>query len=362
MKRFFHNILHYIKRVYNAIHFRLKSLLGLWTKVPVRIDDYGGFARTDYLYLKGRVLADRFITNTNQDSVWRIFLNNYRRFGSREIQGAVVEVEFGENTFEVRTDMEGYFIVDQELSSPIEEQKRMWQRAFCRVIRTPWQEVDVHQITEILVLPDHVQKGVISDIDDTILRTELKSLFKWRAIYLTFLKSAAGRQVFQHAPAFYQKLKEELNPGGQAPFFYVSKSPWNLHDVLVDFIKLNKFPVGPIFLRDIGLPHEKRPRGYLGHKHVHIRKIMDTFPHIQFVLIGDIMEADPRIYLDIAQHYPGRVPAIYLRDVGSEKKRKKFQKLLRENPVDVPVCLFKSYEEGEAHATSAGLVGDATSQ
>jgi phosphatidate phosphatase APP1 len=356
MKRLFHNILHYIKRVYNAIHFRLKSLLGLWTKLPVRIDDYGGFARTDYLYLKGRVLADRFITNTNQDSVWKIFMNNYRRFGSREIPRALVEVEFGDNTFEVRTDMEGYFIVDQPLAHSVEVHNRIWQRAFCRVIKTPWQEVDVYQITEILVLPDYVRKGVISDIDDTILRTELKSLLKWRAIYLTFLKSAAGRQFFQQGPAFYRKLKEKLSPGKPTPFFYVSKSPWNLHDVLIDFIKLNKFPAGPVFLRDIGLPHQKRPKGYLGHKLVHIRKIMDTFPHIQFVLIGDIMEADPRIYLDITQHYPGRVLGIYLRDVGSKKKRKKFQKLLRAYSLEVPVCLFKSYEEAEAHAVQAGLL------
>ncbi len=358
MKRFFLNILHYIKRAYNAIHFRIKSLLGIWTKVPVRIDDYGGFARPDYLYLKGRVLADRFITNTNQDSAWRILMNNYRRFGSREIQGALVEVEFGDNTFEVRTDIEGYFVIDQALEHPIEENKRIWQRAFCRVIRTPWQEVDVHQITEIMVLPDHIQKGVISDIDDTILRTELKSLFKWRAIYLTFLKNAAGRQIFKQGPAFYQKLKDELCPDKKTPFFYVSKSPWNLHDVLLDFIKLNKLPAGPIFLRDIGLPHEKRPKGYLGHKHIHIRKIMETFPQIQFVLIGDIMEADPRIYLSINRDYPGRVPAIYLRDVGSEKKRKKFHRLLKEYPSDVPVCLFKSFEEAKEHALSAGILGD----
>lgn len=362
MNRLFHNILHYIKRAYNSVHFRLKSLLGLWTKVPVRIDDYGGFARTDYLYLKGRVLADRFITNTNQDSAWRIFLNNYRRFGSREIQGAVVEVEFGDNTFELRTDIEGYFMVDQPLTHPLEEHNRLWQRAFCRVISTPWQEVDVHQITEILVLPDHICKGVISDIDDTVLRTELKSLFKWRAIYLTFLKNAAGRQIFQHAPVFYKKLKEDLNSGGDTPFFYVSKSPWNLYDVLIDFIKLNKLPTGPIFLRDIGLPHEKRPKGYLGHKHVYIRKIMDTFSHVQFVFIGDIMEADPRIYLDIAQRYSGRVLAIYLRDVGSKKKRKKFQRLLKEHPTAVPVCLFKSYEEAEAHAIQSGLVAENTTQ
>ncbi len=356
LKHFFRGLFRRIKLAYNALHFRLRSLFGLWTKAPVRIDDYGGFARADYLYLKGRVLADRLITNSNEDSIWRIFMNNYRRFGSREIQGARVEVEFGENTFECVTDVEGYFVVNAPLSFLLEDPSRLWQRAFCRVTETPWQKVDVHRITEVLVISPDIRYAVISDVDDTILKTELTSLFKLKALYLTFLKNAAGRQAFHRGADFYQALERDLNAPLPTPFFYVSKSPWNLHDVLVDFMKINKLPSGPILLRDIGMPHEKRPKGYQGHKREHVEKFFNTFPKVQFLLIGDTVEADPKIYFSMARDYPDRVLAIYLREIDRKKRKKKLKKLLKKNVDKAPVCLFKSYEEAEADAIGRGFI------
>lgn len=356
-KRFFQNILRRIKLIYSAIHFRLKSLFGFWTHVPLRIDDYGGFARSDYLFLKGRVLADRFITNTNQDSIWRILINNYRRFGSREIQGAAVVVEFGRNTFTCTTDVEGYFIVDDPLEAPVEAGDRIWQRAFCRVIKTPWQKVDVGKITEIMVLSPEKKRGVISDVDDTILKTDLNSLFKLKALYQTLLKHAAGRRAFHRGAAFYQALERGLNDRLATPFFYVSNSPWNLHDMLVDFMEINGLPGGPILLRDIGLPHQKRPKDYRGHKYEHIIKILETYPGIRFILIGDTGEGDPRIYLSVDRQYPDRIEAIYLRDIDSRKRRKKLEKLLEEYKPKASVCIFKSYEEAEQHAEEKGYTG-----
>ncbi len=351
MKRIFLNALSTFKLAYNATHFRIKSFFNISTKKPVRIDDYGGFASSNYLYLKGRVLADRFITNTNQDSLWRIFMNNYRRFGSREIQSALVEIEFGQNIFEVHTDVEGYFEVDSLLSFPIEGSQRQWQRAFCRVKKTPWQEVDVHRLTEVLVLSAQTKRAVISDIDDTILKTELKSLFKLQAIYLTFLKSAAGRKSFQRGAAFYRNLQNSFNePGDDTPFFYVSKSPWNLYDVLKDFLKLNKLPEGPLLLRDIGLPHEKRAKGYHGHKKKQILKILERFPEVQFLCIGDTGEADPTIYFNLAKKFPDRILGIYLRDVGNTKKRRKLERRLKKEKLELPICIFKNYREAEEHA------------
>ncbi len=359
LKHFFRGLLRRIKLGYNALHFRMKSLFGLWTKVPVRIDDYGGFARADYLYLKGRVLADRLITNTNEDSIWRIFMNNYRRFGSREIQGARVEVEFGQNAFECVTDVEGYFVVDAPLPFPLDDPSRPWQRAFCSVTETPWQQVDVHRITEVLVISPDVKYAVISDIDDTILKTELTSLFKLKALYLTFLKNAAGRQAFHRGADFYQALERDLNDPLPTPFFYVSKSPWNLHDVLVDFMKLNKLPSGPILLRDIGMPHEKRPKDYQGHNQEHVKKIFKTFPKVRFLLIGDTVEADPKVYFSMLQEFPDRVMAIYLREAHPDKRKKKLKKLLKKNKDKVKVCLFNSYEKAIEDAVEEGIIKSA---
>jgi phosphatidate phosphatase APP1 len=39
------------------------------------------------------------------------------------------------------------------------------------------------------------------------------------------------------------------------------------------------------------------------------------------VLVGDTTQADPEIYAEVARAYPGRVPAVYIRDVTRRPER-----------------------------------------
>ena len=54
--------------------------------------------------------------------------------------------------------------------------------------------------------------------------------------------------------AFYRALHAGVNP-----FFYVSKSPWNLYAPLVEYLEVQGLPLGPLLLRDFGLRFEKEP-------------------------------------------------------------------------------------------------------
>ena len=46
-----------------------------------------------------------------------------------------------------------------------------------------------------------------------------------------------------------------------------------------------------------------------------IREILDLHPELPFVLLGDSGEKDPEIYADIVRAYPGRILAVYIREV-----------------------------------------------
>ena len=115
------------------------------------------------------------------------------------------------------------------------------------------------------------------------------------------------------------------------------------------------FPRGPILLRDFGLPYEEIPETYQNHKHYHITTILNLYPHLSFILIGDSGEKDVDIYHTICLSFPSRIKAVYIRDVGSKKRAKRVQKVL-DSIIDIPCLLVKSYNDAILHAQKEGLV------
>ncbi|RYD31313.1 MAG: DUF2183 domain-containing protein, partial [Verrucomicrobiaceae bacterium] len=171
---------------------------------------------------------------------------------------------------------------------------------------------------DVLVPPVDAAYGIISDIDDTVLHTGLTSMLV--AAKLTFLENAKTRKPLDGVATLYQKLQCGLSPEPSNPLFYVSSSPWNIHDLLVDFIRLNEIPVGPIFLRDLGIDRSKfiKSKGH-GHKQDRVLALLDRYPSLPFILIGDSGQEDPAIYARVATVRPGRVIAIYIRDVDPDR-------------------------------------------
>jgi phosphatidate phosphatase APP1 len=51
------------------------------------------------------------------------------------------------------------------------------------------------------------------------------------------------------------------------------------------------------------------------HKTPIIREIMMLHPTLPFILIGDDSQHDPEIYRALLDEFPGRIPAIYIRNV-----------------------------------------------
>ena len=100
-----------------------------------------------------------------------------------------------------------------------------------------------------------------------------------------------------------------------APFFYLSTSPWNVESSIRHFIADHGFPEGPLLLRDL----DPRPKTFIPtgvqHKLEYAEQLMADFPDMKFILIGDDGQKDPTTYATIARRYPGRVLAIGIRQL-----------------------------------------------
>ncbi len=345
---FFLRSLYSIQQFWEGIRNRITP--GPSGKPAITIHPYRSYGRQDWVFIQGRVLRDKGIRTQEGDSFRQNFLNNLKRFISDEVAHFPLEVKVGDRLFNIESDQEGYFYFETLLSPPLSVRRQdPVYDVFVRLKNEPeagWTKVEI-------CIPGPARFGVISDIDDTVLHSAVTSRLKFRMLYLTFMKNANTRKAFREVSAFYRALERDAY--AKNPFFYVSNSPWNLYDLLDDFLRLNRLPKGPILLRDFGFPYKRRPHNYPGHKTQAILRIIETYPGLNFILIGDSGENDADIYLKVARQYPDRIKAIYIRDVRERSRAKRIRKLISET-WGMEMLLVGSFEEAAKHAADIGLL------
>ena len=208
----------------------------------------------------------------------------------------------------------------------------------------------------VLVPPPSSTFLVISDIDDTILPTGATRTAT--LVRTTLLGNSRTREPFVGMADFYQALVRGTSGEEANPVFYVSSSPWNLYDFMVDFMTTHGLPAGPISLRDLGVDRHTFIQGrHEDHKLTEIRTILETYPHLPAVLVGDIGQHDPEIYGAIAAEYPGRIRAVYLRDVGADRDQER-RALAIADRTGVPVVLAAHTSQFQIHAVGVGLIAE----
>jgi phosphatidate phosphatase APP1 len=280
---------------------------------PLQVVTYRSFGTALGATVRGRVVeASMLERSLPADSRFRSFRRMLRRFNSRELPHASVRVALGSSEVRGVTDDEGYF--DLPISEPELCGVGAWKLAEVEVVGSPVRGlVPVKSIAQILVPGASAELGVISDIDDTVLQTHVTQ--KLKMIWVTASGSAFTRVPFEGTSELYRALAVGASGVASNPVFYVSKSPWNLYDFLVDFMDYHELPRGPLLLRDIGL-REAPP---IDHKTDAVNRLLETYPRLPFILIGDSGERDPDIYLEAAARYPGRIRAIYIRDLAAAR-------------------------------------------
>jgi phosphatidate phosphatase APP1 len=290
--------------------------------------------------------------------MWANLLATYRRLESDEVAGARVEISLAGSVTETVTDHEGYYAAEIALS---QVGPQPWITGSARLLYPATEPAVVAEVAA--VVPRAADFAVVSDIDDTILVSDATHWL--RAARRLFLQNARGRLTFPGVPEFYTALQAGAAPASFNPIFYVSSSPWNLYDLLTDFMAFQEIPPGPLFLRDYGL--EQPPLegygtqgGHAGHKTLYIEQLLAAYPHLPFVLIGDSGQKDPEIYAAIAVRHPDRIRSIYIRDIAPallEPRDAEVRSLARATSVHgVPMLLVADSAAAHAHAAQLGLV------
>ena len=312
-----------LERRFDALRFRLKGRLGLLD--PFEILPYRGHGTPTELFLKGRVLEEAGITRAGQhDTVWRNLRNMARRFASDEVAGARVKATFGGLAAETTADAEGFFDVRFRLPEPLEGPTG-WHPVELELLSPPSPGGVRVRSTGGVLVPHGARFGVISDIDDTVVHSSATNVLKMAWIVLR--NNAHTRLPFEGVAYFYGALQRGVDGRSFNPIFYVSSSPWNIYDVLEDFLNVHGVPPGPLFLKDWSLTVLGKHRA---HKSGIIRSLLRTYPDLPFVLIGDSGEEDPEIYVQAAREHPGRIRAIFIRDVTPGERDAEVHALARE--------------------------------
>jgi phosphatidate phosphatase APP1 len=282
----------------------------------VVLQPYRGYGSREEVFLIGRVFREPGRAPASGDTV----AANLARLGQivlrRGIGAAPLVARFAGAEARVLTDADGYFRLHLRPATP-PRNDRLWHEVELELLGPE----RVLAKGELFVPPRGCRYVVISDIDDTIMASEVASLP--RMLWRLFLEGADQRIAFPGMAALLRAF--HAGPAGEAfnPLLYVSRSPWSNYEVLDAFFKLHRIPVGPLlFLREWGLTLQSPlPRRAKGHKLEMIRNMLDLYRDLPFVLIGDSGQRDPEVYARIVRERPGRVLAIYIRNVSREPER-----------------------------------------
>src|SRR3712207_5416423 len=174
---------------------------------------------------------------------------------------------------------------------------------------------------QVFIPSDRCRYVVISDIDDTIMHTGVAN--KLKMLWNLFVQDAESRVAFPGVAALYRAFYAGQSGTEANPILYVSRAPWGIYDVLDEFFNLHDIPVGPVlFLREWGVSWKSPlPRKAEDHKHELIRNMLALYSDLPFILIGDSGQHDPEVYQQIVQEHPGRVLAVYIRNVSRNPNR-----------------------------------------
>jgi phosphatidate phosphatase APP1 len=339
-----------VEERFDTLRFRLKRRFGLLD--PFEILPYRGYGTPREVLLKGRVLEEAGITRAGQnDTLWNNLRNMARRFASDEVAGARVRASIRGFEAETLADKEGFFEVRLQLPEVLEGPSN-WHSVELDLLSPASPGGGAVRSTGQVLVPRGERFGVISDIDDTVVYSSATNVLKMAWIVLR--NNAHTRLPFEGVAAFYRAL--QAGPDGESfnPIYYVSSSPWNIYDVLEDFLDVHGVPAGPLFLKDWSLSVLNEHRA---HKLEVIRALLGTYQELPFVLIGDSGEEDPEIYLQTVREHPGRVRAIYIRDVTSADRDAEVRTIADEaRGLGTQMIPVPDTATAAEHAASIGLI------
>jgi phosphatidate phosphatase APP1 len=283
----------------------------------VVLEPYRGYGSRTEVFLIGRVFRQSQPNHAVRADDLRTQLRDIgRRIARRAVANADVTARFCGTKERVTTDQDGYFRIHLRPQLP-PAADRTWH-----TMDLALEQPQVVQAQgQVFIPPEHCRYVVISDIDDTIMHTGVAN--KLKMLWRLFVQDAESRVAFPGVAALYRALYAGRSGTEANPMLYVSRAPWGIYDMLDDFFTLHGIPVGPVlFLREWGVSWKSPlPRKAEEHKRELIRNMLALYRDLPFILIGDSGQHDPEVYREIVDEHPGRVLAVYIRNVSGDANR-----------------------------------------
>lgn len=280
----------------------------------LHIDVYDGYGSTSLLLVSGRLFADRALDAVEEkDSRFKNLVKTSRRFVLNEAEKVWVRVELGQRVREVQTSEDGAF------EAVFENLQDLPLGLHAARVSLSSRNLKAYQAglgtgNFILHSPDSHRLGIISDIDDTILRTNATS--KVQMLKTIFLSNYKTQEPVIGMSDLFKAIHHGPEGDGYEATHYVSSSPDNLYSRINLFLDYRNFPQGSIDLKNIGLG--KGTDSLFDHEHYKIgkiRKILQTYPSRRYILFGDSGEHDPEIYRQVVKEFPNQIVAVYIHNV-----------------------------------------------
>jgi phosphatidate phosphatase APP1 len=322
---------------------------------------YRGFVADDIAKVRVRVMEAPELPGDSRIPYWEVAQANLRRHAALDIVGAEVELRIGRHSATEITDSHGY----ANFSLPVPDLRVGWHEA--HAVIAPVEDGESASGTGRVVKPSlKAPFLVISDIDDTILLTGLTEGVAMVA--RTVLREASERAAIPGMASFYRGLARGIpsRTGNRKPvptFFYVSTGTWTFYPALQEFVQLRGFPVGPMFLTDWGPTERYLRRSGAEHKRTAIRRLLEAYPTMKFVLIGDSGQRDALTYEEMAREFPGRIELILIRQVGDDDDERNVELRSRAAElriIGIPLHLVPDASVAAELAHGIGLCDDET--
>ncbi|NMH59148.1 App1 family protein [Alteromonas ponticola] len=322
---------------------------------PVIVQPYMTYGTADELWIAGRLLEAKGVQGGLDASKWKNLVHMVRRYRSDEVPFTEIELILGDDVRTVTTGADGYF--HYQWDAPDKENVRQpWTRLTLKAADPELAKAEQQSTAEVSVPAASAEFAVISDVDDTIMRTGATHFLRHAKTVL--LNNAHSRELFPGTSAFYNALHQGASGSAGNPFFYVSSSPWNIHDIITRFIEINDLPKGPVLLKDFGLEEDRWFKsGHEDYKKDRIETILKTYPQLKLVLIGDSGQQDVYAYLEVVKAQPDKILAVYIRDLNSAARSKEMNTAADKfADYNVPFMFIKDAAEAANHAVTLNLI------
>ena len=336
----------------------------------VAVRPFETYGTPQRLRFRGRVLRDHAFTKaTVKDTWWRNLWRTFHLLESDEVPGAKVEISFGDHRVEAVADAEGYvdawIDLTESTSQPETSQSRSvecgWHAITATLRQTPFgKKSDLASVCWCLVPDADAEFGIISDIDDTVLQSDVTRPLKMFALLM--FQNQFTRTAVDQTPELYRELVRGGDGRRSNPVIYVSSSPWNLHPMLSGFMKAVGLPRGPMMLRDLGIGRDADLGLNHGHKEIKILEILDTYPNIQFVLMGDAGQEDAAIYSRVCEARGDQILAAYIRGIDGNPRDRVVQAVSHARSQNLPVFLLPGTTSIRQDLIKRGLIATGTIQ